>query len=90
MPISSNINLFNCVFIHCRPFVVMPIPNSNLILLIKDLNCPVGDDSHYKMTVEPEAFNYYNMDLTCYKSSRALYRRRPTSCINQHKNVRIL
>lgn len=64
----------------------MPIPNSNLILLIKDLNCPVSDDSHYKMTVEPEPYRN-SSDLPCFKADRTLYRRRPASCINQHKNV---
>lgn len=76
-----------------RPFVVMPIPYSNLILLVKDLNCPVVEDMHYRMTVDAEEFKYTNSNgetppsLPCYKATRPLYRRRPASCISQHKNV---
>lgn len=70
-----------------------PIPNTNLILLVKDLNCPVDDEMYYKMTVESEEYKYVTQDscestcLTCYKATRQLYRRRPASCINQNKNV---
>lgn len=64
----------------------MPIPNSNLILLVKDLNCPIADDGHYKMHVESEQY-YYSNDLTCMKALKTLYRRRPASCISQNKNV---
>lgn len=89
---------FRCVifFSHCRPFVVMPIPNSNLILLVKDLNCRVGDDMYYKMTVESEEYKYVTQNhceampcLTCFKATRQIYRRRPDSCISQNKNVSI-
>lgn len=69
----------------------MPIPNSNLILLVKDLNCPLIDDGHYKMSSEPEEYKYKQNDteikLTCHKVANPLYRRRPASCINQNKNV---
>lgn len=71
-----------------RPFIVMPIPRSNLILLVKDLTCLVADDPHYKITIKPEQFvlNSSNNDpLVCQRT--ALYRRRPSSCISQHQNV---
>ncbi|XP_055322700.1 voltage-dependent calcium channel subunit alpha-2/delta-3 isoform X3 [Sitodiplosis mosellana] len=76
-----------------RPFVVMPIPNSNLILLVKDLNCPVVGDMYNKMTVEAEEYKYVTRNscdampcLTCFKATRQLFRRRPASCISQNKN----
>lgn len=98
--IHSISNLFWCLigfeFYRYRPFVVTPIPNSNLILLVKDLNCPnVVEDMYYKMTVESEEYKYVtscNSEmspcLTCFKATRTLFRRRPASCISQNKNVR--
>lgn len=71
----------------------MPIPYSNLILLVKDLNCPLIDDMYYKMTVKAEEYNYMSNScesqtcLPCFKTTRTLYRRRPASCISQNKNV---
>lgn len=72
----------------------MPIPNSNLILLVKDLNCPVVDYMYYTMTVEADEYKYVTQNscdampcLTCYKATSKLYRRRPASCISQNKNV---
>lgn len=84
-------------FSRYRPFVVMPIPNSNLILLVKDKNCPpLAEDRYYRMTVESNEYKYdtsCNSEmtpcLTCFKATnRKLYRRRPASCISQNKNVR--
>lgn len=84
-------------FSRYRPFVVMPIPNSNLILLVKDKNCPPGaEDRYYRMTVESEEYKYDTSCssettpcLTCFKANnRKLFRRRPASCISQNKNVR--
>lgn len=77
-----------------RPFVVMPIPYSNLILLVKDLNCPL-DDMYYRMSVKAEEYKYTTSScdaqpcLPCYKTTRTSYRRRPASCISQNKNVRV-
>lgn len=76
----------------------MPIPYSNLILLVKDLNCPVVDNADYRMRVESEEYKIKNVSsncempncLPCYKANNTtvpLYRRRPASCISQNKNV---
>lgn len=67
----------------------MPIPSSNLILLVKDLNCPVDDDSDFKITLTAEEYSYSGAEsLSCFQQQQILYRRRPPSCISQHKNVR--
>ena len=69
-----------------RPFVVVPIPSSNLVLLVIDKDCP-KTDPHYKVTLSPYKEEYSNDSLACYRSTETLQRRRPTSCINRHINV---
>ncbi|XP_031633434.1 voltage-dependent calcium channel subunit alpha-2/delta-3 isoform X3 [Contarinia nasturtii] len=77
-----------------QPFVVMPIPYSNLILLIKDLSCPIVDNTDFKMSLIDEQYIHVYRNtcdskeqcLTCYKATIKLNRRRPTSCISQNKN----
>ncbi|XP_061394784.1 voltage-dependent calcium channel subunit alpha-2/delta-3 [Musca vetustissima] len=70
-----------------RPFVVLPIPASNLILLVIDKLCP-RDVSHV-LTVNPMDINYpldENQTLACFKKDHEFSRVRPTSCINKHIN----
>ncbi|XP_055843710.1 voltage-dependent calcium channel subunit alpha-2/delta-3 isoform X3 [Episyrphus balteatus] len=71
-----------------RPFVVLPIPASNLILLVLDVLCP--KESAFRLTVDPIEVQYdydANSSLACYKRDvQPLRRIPPASCINQHVN----
>ncbi|EDW79739.1 uncharacterized protein Dwil_GK17856, isoform A [Drosophila willistoni] len=70
-----------------RPFVVLPIPFSNLILLVIDQLCP--RDPNLVLTVNPQKINYHfavNESLACYKHAREFNRVRPQSCISRHAN----
>uniref|UniRef100_A0A1A9WG45 VGCC_alpha2 domain-containing protein n=1 Tax=Glossina brevipalpis TaxID=37001 RepID=A0A1A9WG45_9MUSC len=70
-----------------RPFVVLPIPASNLILLVIDQICP--RDATHILTVNPIDINYQldaNQTLQCYKRDHEFTRIRPTSCISKHVN----
>lgn len=68
---------------------MVPIPHSNLILLIIDALCPVPD-LYYRMSIIPIEQYYGNASsLACHRAARRLNRRRPTSCINQHANVSV-
>ncbi|XP_036670112.2 voltage-dependent calcium channel subunit alpha-2/delta-3 isoform X8 [Drosophila suzukii] len=71
-----------------RPFVVLPIPFSNLILLVIDQLCP--RDGTVVLTVNPQPIDYHlsvNDSLACYKQAREFNRMRPHSCISRHANV---
>ncbi|XP_032570644.1 voltage-dependent calcium channel subunit alpha-2/delta-3 isoform X4 [Drosophila sechellia] len=70
-----------------RPFVVLPIPFSNLILLVIDQLCP--RDGSVVLTVNPQPIDYHlsvNDSLACYKQAREFNRMRPHSCISRHAN----
>lgn len=68
-----------------RPYVVMPIPFSNMILLVLDTLCPVPSQVH--VTTWPVEHDY-NESLACHKVHNVeLPRRRPLTCINKHANV---
>lgn len=70
-----------------RPFVVLPIPASNLILLVLDSMCP--KESAFRLTVDPIEVQYdldVNSTLACFKRDKDLSRIRPSSCINKHMN----
>ncbi|XP_068145663.1 voltage-dependent calcium channel subunit alpha-2/delta-3 isoform X4 [Drosophila tropicalis] len=70
-----------------RPFVVLPIPFSNLILLVIDQLCP--RDPNLVLSVNPQRINYplaVNESLGCYKQAREFNRVRPQSCISRHAN----
>ncbi|XP_052840898.1 voltage-dependent calcium channel subunit alpha-2/delta-3 isoform X7 [Drosophila gunungcola] len=70
-----------------RPFVVLPIPYSNLILLVIDQLCP--RDGTVVLTVNPQPIDYHfsvNDSLACYKQAREFNRMRPHSCISRHAN----
>lgn len=75
---------------HFRPFAVVPIPSSNLILLVAENWCPGASDPHFKITTTPFEHEYNNESLACYRSTVYMRRRRPTSCINRHANVSVL
>lgn len=79
---------FTFVFLFCffRPFVVLPIPSSNLILLVVENMCPIADPN-FKITTAPYEQDISNESLPCYRSTINLRRRRPPSCINRHINV---
>lgn len=71
-----------------RPFIVLPIPASNLILLVIDQMCP-RDVTHI-LTVNPIDINYQldaNQTLACFKRDHEFNRIRPTTCISRHVNV---
>lgn len=71
-----------------RPFVVLPIPLSNLILLVIDQLCP--RDATLVLTVNPQHIEYpvhENYTMACYKQAREFNRVRPQSCISRHANV---
>lgn len=71
-----------------RPFVVLPIPNSNMILLVIDQRCP--RDPSIQLSVNPADIHYpldKNQTFACYKNDREFSRVRPVSCINRHINV---
>ncbi|XP_053957094.1 voltage-dependent calcium channel subunit alpha-2/delta-3 isoform X2 [Anastrepha ludens] len=70
-----------------RPFVVLPVPNSNLILVVIDQRCP--RDTMIQLTVNPIDIIYpldKNQTFACYKNDREFSRVRPVSCINKHIN----
>ncbi|KAM7358603.1 voltage-dependent calcium channel subunit straightjacket isoform 2-T2 [Cochliomyia hominivorax] len=70
-----------------RPFVVLPIPASNLILLVIDQMCP--RDVGHILTVNPMDINYpleENQTLACFKKDHEFSRVRPVSCISRHVN----
>ncbi|EDV37941.1 uncharacterized protein Dana_GF13711, isoform A [Drosophila ananassae] len=70
-----------------RPFVVLPIPNSNLILLVIDQLCP--RDASLILTVNPQTIDYHlpvNDSLACFKQANEFNRVRPQSCISRHAN----
>ncbi len=76
-----------------RPFVVVPIPRSNLILVVFDaLLCPVASripsDVYEKVSILPVEAKYgENETVACFRIVDPLPRRRPSSCINHHENV---
>ncbi|XP_055630869.1 voltage-dependent calcium channel subunit alpha-2/delta-3 isoform X5 [Toxorhynchites rutilus septentrionalis] len=68
-----------------RPYVVLPIPSSNLILLVLDQLCPLPSRVP-QLTTWPIEHDY-NDSLACHKArSPDLPRRRPLTCINKHVN----
>lgn len=67
-----------------RPFIVMPIPNSNMVLLVADTLCPY-DDAPFVFATQPVE-KTYNGTLQCYKSRNGLYRRQLRDCFNHHIN----
>lgn len=78
-----------------RPFVVVPIPKSNLILLAIKTNCKINNE--FKFDKNPITFNYSlvkphdpNYTLTCHKMLVNLHRKRPVSCLKKHINVSII
>lgn len=70
----------------CSPYVVLPIPSSNLLLLVLDTLCPLP--THVPQLSTWPVEHDYNASLACHKArSDPLPRRRPLTCINKHANV---
>lgn len=68
-----------------RPFTVLPIKQSNMILLVVDTLCPIAEQS-VPITTQPFDITY-NTSLMCHKYFSDMPRKRPISCINKHHNV---
>ncbi|XP_037045895.1 voltage-dependent calcium channel subunit alpha-2/delta-3 isoform X3 [Bradysia coprophila] len=71
-----------------KPFVVVPIPQSNLILVVFEARmCPVATTK--PISIVPREYTYDNNgSLACYRvgNDNKLIRRRPSSCIRYHVN----
>lgn len=66
--------------------MVLPVPSSNMILLVLDTLCPLPS-SVPTLTTWPVQHDY-NASLACHKVHNVeLPRRRPLTCINKHANV---
>lgn len=89
LDLNENRTVFTTASMGCeRPFVIMPIPASNLFLLVVDALC-TADPSKVLTTLPKEVD--YNQSLPCFKSrNQSFSRKRPLSCINKHVNVSIL
>ncbi|KFB44569.1 AGAP005490-PA-like protein [Anopheles sinensis] len=72
-----------------RPYVVLPIPSSNLLLLVLDTLCPLP--THVPQLSTWPVEHDYNASLACHKAQRdPLPRRRPLTCINKHANESVI
>ncbi|XP_031340092.1 voltage-dependent calcium channel subunit alpha-2/delta-3-like isoform X2 [Photinus pyralis] len=80
---NTNDNIFtipNCLW----PYIVYPIPSSNLILLVVNRPCEV-DIQDYPYTPDPVELKY-NLSMPCYIATKNNYTRRQyITCINNHK-----
>ncbi|XP_037905987.1 voltage-dependent calcium channel subunit alpha-2/delta-3 isoform X5 [Hermetia illucens] len=85
LDLNENRTVFTTASMGCeRPFVIMPIPASNLFLLVVDALC-TADPSKVLTTLPKEVD--YNQSLPCFKSrNQSFSRKRPLSCINKHVN----
>lgn len=82
--------VFNMTAHGCeRPYVVLPIPASNLVLVVINNLCP--RNVTFSMSVDPIKLTYefepLNISLACFKNENEFSRTRPVSCINSHVNV---
>lgn len=83
---SEDSTIFNIPADACeRPFTVLPIKQSNMILLVLEAICPISEQS-IPMTTQPFDITY-NSSLMCHKYFSDMPRKRPISCINKHHNV---
>lgn len=76
--------MFQRPFSGCeRPFVAIPVVNSNLVLVVVDTMCTL---SYYPHTNLPRDVEYNQSTLACFKSRYGTLRRRPAAkCISQHE-----
>ncbi|KAG4073749.1 hypothetical protein HA402_000973 [Bradysia odoriphaga] len=85
-PVEGNEPANDCE----RPFVVVPIPRSNLILVMFEVKmCPVAATTATTgpISIVPREHPYDNESLACYRANNEkLIRRRPLSCIRFHVN----
>lgn len=67
-----------------RPYVAIPVANSNLVLIVMDTICGITE---YTRTTEPREVLYgNNASLACYKSQWGmLSRKSSTKCISSHE-----
>ncbi|KAJ6642973.1 Voltage-dependent calcium channel subunit alpha-2/delta-3 [Pseudolycoriella hygida] len=73
-----------------RPFVVVPIPGSNLILVVFDaLECPVDRSPSVSKRIYTSKYEDNN-SLACERQRNPLPRIRPLSCINHHVNESLI
>ncbi|KAF5300024.1 hypothetical protein FQR65_LT09281 [Abscondita terminalis] len=83
---GTNDNMFttpNCLW----PYIVHPIPGSNLVLLV--INKPCAMDVHVDYAYPPDPVVLtYNLSMPCYIATKNNYTRRQyIKCINSHKRV---
>ncbi|KAF5289107.1 hypothetical protein FQA39_LY15209 [Lamprigera yunnana] len=81
---ATNDNMFttpNCLW----PYIVHPIPGSNLVLLV--VNKPCAMDVHVDFPYTPDPVELkYNLSMPCYIATKNNYTRRQyIKCINNHK-----
>jgi voltage-dependent calcium channel alpha-2/delta-3 len=71
---------------HCnRPYIAIPIPNSNMLLYIGDKLCPINEED-IPLSNQPVQKDY-NDTLHCVKSRRApMYRRQLKHCFTNNTN----
>ncbi|KAK4887644.1 hypothetical protein RN001_003915 [Aquatica leii] len=81
---ATNDNMFttpNCLW----PYIVHPIPGSNLVLLVVNKPCAMDVHVDYPYTPDPVELKY-NLSMPCYIATKNNYTRRPyIKCINSHK-----
>lgn len=66
-----------------RPFVAIPVANSNLVLIVIDTVCT---SDVYLRNTHPKEVVYNNVTLACYKSQWGmLSRKSSTKCISMHE-----
>lgn len=82
--LNTEKTVFQKTFDGCeRPFVVFPVANSNLVLVVVDTLCTVTD---YTMTTVPRDVLYNESSLSCYKSRYGTLSRKPLGkCISGHE-----
>lgn len=68
-----------------RPFIVVPIPMTNMILLVVNTMCNPTDPVYFNN--KPVEKHYNASSLQCYKiRNQFLYRRQLKYCFNKHHN----
>ena len=84
--LNTEKTVFQKTFDSCeRPFVVIPVANSNLVLVVIDALCPFTD---YKMSLVARDLPF-NESLSCYKTrygTLSRSRKPVAKCINAHED----
>lgn len=81
--LNTEKDVFKGLFDGCeRPFVAIPVANSNLVLVVIDTMCTLTD---FKMNTIPREMDYNN-SLACHKSVwGSLSRKSLSKCISAHE-----